>query len=66
MRLRRWDFAGDGPELPQLSCRRRKPRGAKAMRDWVAVQELKLTYHKMGIVYIYIYILGIGYIEFKV
>ncbi|CAE7380539.1 unnamed protein product [Symbiodinium pilosum] len=33
MRLRRWDFAGDGPELPQLSSRRRKPRGAKAMRD---------------------------------
>ena len=31
MRLRRWDFAGDG-ELPQLS-RRRKQRGLKAMRD---------------------------------
>ncbi|CAE7458391.1 unnamed protein product, partial [Symbiodinium sp. CCMP2456] len=31
MRLRRWNFAGNAPELPQLS--RRMKRGAKAMRD---------------------------------
>lgn len=31
MRLRRWNFAGNAPELPQLS--KRMKRGAKAMRD---------------------------------
>ena len=33
MRLRRWAFAGNGPELPQLSSRRRRQKGVKAMRD---------------------------------